>query len=87
MGSPTWTCTSTTFIDEKRTVEKIVRESLEPPFEALSSLVRLIDIGLVEVFPQGLKEKRITQCQEYIPDQDQESRPLCNAGTVHHPAC
>jgi len=45
-------------IDEKRTVEKIVRESLEPPFEALSSLVRLIDIGLVEVFPQGLKEKR-----------------------------
>jgi hypothetical protein len=45
-------------IDEKRTVEKIVRESLEPPFEALSSIVRLMDIGLVEVFPQGVKDNR-----------------------------
>ena len=45
-------------IDEKKTVEKIVRESLEPPFEALSSIVRLMDIGLVEVFPQGVKDQR-----------------------------
>ncbi len=45
-------------IDEKRTVERIVKESLEPPFEALSSLVRLIDIGLVEVFPEGAKDIR-----------------------------
>jgi hypothetical protein len=45
-------------IDEKKTVERIVRESLEPPFEALSSVVRLMDIGLVEVFPQGVKDKR-----------------------------
>jgi hypothetical protein len=45
-------------IDEKKTVERIVRESLEPPFEALSSLVRLIDTGLVEIFPQGIKDKR-----------------------------
>jgi hypothetical protein len=45
-------------IDEKRTVERIVKESLEPPFEALSSLVRLMDIGLVEVFPEGAKDIR-----------------------------
>lgn len=45
-------------IDDRRNVERIVRESLEPPFEALSSLVRLIDIGLVEVFPEGVTEAR-----------------------------
>jgi hypothetical protein len=45
-------------IDEKRTIERIVRESLEPPFEALSSIVRLMDIGLVEVFPEGAKDLR-----------------------------
>ncbi len=45
-------------IDDKRTVERIVRESLEPPFEALSSLVRLMDLGLVEVFPQGASDVR-----------------------------
>lgn len=45
-------------IDEKRTVERIVRDSLEPPFEALSSLVRLITIGLVEIFPEGAKDVR-----------------------------
>lgn len=45
-------------IDEKKTVERIVRESLEPPFEALSSLVRLMDTGLVEIFPQGVRDKR-----------------------------
>lgn len=43
-------------IDEQKTVENIVRESLEPPFEALSSMVRLIGAGLVEVFPQGKRE-------------------------------
>lgn len=47
-------------IDDKRTVEKIVRESLEPPFEALSSIVRLLDIGLVEVFPEGATDVRDT---------------------------
>ena len=45
-------------IDEKRTVERIVKESLEPPFEALRSLVRLMDIGIVEVFPEGAKDIR-----------------------------
>lgn len=45
-------------IDEQRTVERIVRESLEPPFEALSSIVRLMGIGLVEVFPQGVRDQR-----------------------------
>jgi len=45
-------------IDEKRTVERIVKESLEPPFEALSSIVRLLDIGLVEVFPEGARDIR-----------------------------
>ena len=45
-------------IDEKSTVQNIIRQSLEPPFEALSALVRLIDCGLVEVFPQGTVETR-----------------------------
>ena len=45
-------------IDEKRTVERIVRECLEPPFDALSSIVRLMDIGLVEVFPEGARDLR-----------------------------
>jgi hypothetical protein len=45
-------------IDEKRTVQTIIRQSLEPSFEALSSLVKLIDCGLVEVFPQGIIETR-----------------------------
>ena len=43
-------------IDEQKTVEKIVRESLEPPIEAMSSIVKLIGAGLVEVFPQGTRE-------------------------------
>ncbi|HOO37585.1 MAG TPA: DUF4388 domain-containing protein [Deltaproteobacteria bacterium] len=45
-------------IDELKTIENIVRESLEPPVEALSSIVKLISAGLVEVFPQGTKENR-----------------------------
>ncbi|MGC9325098.1 MAG: DUF4388 domain-containing protein [Desulfomonilia bacterium] len=45
-------------VDENKTIETLVKESLEPPFEALSSIVRLIDLGLVEVFPKGTKEKR-----------------------------
>ncbi|HPC46625.1 MAG TPA: DUF4388 domain-containing protein [Deltaproteobacteria bacterium] len=45
-------------IDDKRTVERIVRESLEPPFEALASLVKLMDLGLVEVFPEGAADVR-----------------------------
>ena len=43
-------------IDEQKTVENIVRKSLEPPVEALSSVVKLISAGLVEVFPQGSRE-------------------------------
>jgi hypothetical protein len=43
-------------IDDKKTVENIVRESLEPPIEALGSIVKLIDAGLVEVFPQGTRD-------------------------------
>jgi hypothetical protein len=45
-------------IDEKKSIEDVVRQSLEPSFEALSSLVKLMDSGLVEVFPQGTKEIR-----------------------------
>jgi hypothetical protein len=45
-------------IDEKRTVQAIVRQSLEPSFEALSSIVKLLDCGLMEVFPQGIIETR-----------------------------
>ncbi|MBN2298047.1 MAG: DUF4388 domain-containing protein [Deltaproteobacteria bacterium] len=45
-------------IDESKTIENIIRESLEPPVEALSSIVKLIDAGLVEVFPAGIKDKR-----------------------------
>jgi hypothetical protein len=45
-------------IDEKRTVQAIIRQSLEPSFEALGSIVKLIDCGLVEVFPQGIIETR-----------------------------
>ncbi|MBN1636234.1 MAG: DUF4388 domain-containing protein [Deltaproteobacteria bacterium] len=45
-------------IDERKTIEMIVRESLETPFDVLSGFVKLIDAGLVEVFPKGSKEKR-----------------------------
>lgn len=39
-------------IDNNRTVESVVRRSLEMPFDALNAFVRLIDAGLVEVFPE-----------------------------------
>lgn len=45
-------------IDGEKTVETIVRESLETPFDALNAFVRLMDAGLVEVFPRGSKEER-----------------------------
>jgi len=45
-------------IDEARTVENIVKESLETQFDALNSIVRLIDCGLIEVFPKGTKDMR-----------------------------
>ncbi|HHO77174.1 MAG TPA: DUF4388 domain-containing protein [Deltaproteobacteria bacterium] len=53
-------------IDETRTIENIIRESLEPPVEALSSMVKLIDAGLVEVFPQGKKDTRDTSIARKI---------------------
>lgn len=45
-------------INGEKTVETIVRESLETPFDALNAFVKLMDAGLVEVFPKGAKEER-----------------------------
>jgi len=45
-------------IDGEKTVEAVVRESMETPFDALNAFVKLIDAGLVEVFPKGSKEER-----------------------------
>lgn len=45
-------------IDETKSIENIIRESLEPPVEALTSIVKLIDAGLIEVFPREAREQR-----------------------------
>ncbi len=45
-------------IDETKSIENIIRESLEPPVEALTSIVKLIDAGLIEVFPRETREQR-----------------------------
>jgi len=45
-------------IDGEKSVEHIVRESLETPYDALHAFVRLMDAGLVEVFPRGAKDQR-----------------------------
>ncbi len=45
-------------IDESKTVEAIVRESLETRFDSLSAFVRLIDGGLVETFPVGSLQRQ-----------------------------
>ena len=45
-------------IDGDKSVEHIVRESLETPYDALHAFVKLIDAGLVEVFPRGAKDQR-----------------------------
>lgn len=45
-------------IDGDKSVEYIVRESLETPYDALHAFVRLMDAGLVEVFPRGAKDQR-----------------------------
>ncbi|MEA2102603.1 MAG: DUF4388 domain-containing protein [Thermodesulfobacteriota bacterium] len=44
-------------IDGTKTIETIVRQSLEAPVDVLSSFVKLIDANLVEVFPQPVKER------------------------------
>jgi hypothetical protein len=45
-------------IDGEKTVERIIDESLELPFDALSSIVKLMESGIIEVFPAGSVEKR-----------------------------
>jgi hypothetical protein len=45
-------------IDGEKSVEAIVRESLETPYDALHAFVKLMDAGLVEVFPRGAKDQR-----------------------------
>jgi len=45
-------------IDGEKSVETIVRESLETPYDALHAFVKLIEAGLVEVFPRGVKDQR-----------------------------
>ncbi len=44
-------------IDDTKTIEELVRESLETRFDALGSIVRLIEAGLIETFPRGSKQK------------------------------
>jgi hypothetical protein len=45
-------------IDGEKTVQDIINQSLELPFEALASIVKLIEAGIVEVFPRGSMDKR-----------------------------
>ena len=45
-------------IDDTKTVETIVRESLETRFNALSAFVRLLDGGLIETFPAGSLQRQ-----------------------------
>jgi hypothetical protein len=45
-------------IDGEKTVNDVINQSLELPFDALSSIVKLIDSGIVEVFPKGSMEIR-----------------------------
>ena len=69
-------------IDEQKNVECIVRQSLEPPFEALSSLVKLIESGLIEALPQGTKEPQ-DSCQlpaGSLPDEGQADLGFRPAG-------
>ncbi len=44
-------------IDENKTVETHIKESLEMRFDAISAFVRLIDAGVIETFPQGAKQQ------------------------------
>lgn len=44
-------------IDSKKTVETIIKESLEASFDALSAFAKLIDASLIEVFPKETKEQ------------------------------
>ena len=45
-------------IDGEKTAQDVINQSLELPFDALSSIVKLIESGIVEVFPKGSVEKR-----------------------------
>jgi hypothetical protein len=45
-------------IDGEKSVEVIVKESLETHYDALKAFVKLMDAGLVEVFPRGTKDQR-----------------------------
>ncbi|MCD6570566.1 MAG: DUF4388 domain-containing protein [Deltaproteobacteria bacterium] len=80
-------------IDGKKTIETIIRESLETSFDGLSAFVKLIDASLIEVFPKETKEqidasitrqafwKRIKNASVYI------LLAICIAGliTIGHP--
>jgi hypothetical protein len=45
-------------IDGEKTVNDVIYQSLELPFDALSSIVKLIESGIIEVFPKGSVEIR-----------------------------
>jgi hypothetical protein len=45
-------------IDGEKTVLDVINQSLELPFDAISSIVKLIESGIVEVFPRGSVDKR-----------------------------
>jgi hypothetical protein len=45
-------------IDGEKTVNDVINQSLELPFDAISSIVKLIDSGVIEVFPKGSMEIR-----------------------------
>ena len=45
-------------IDGEKTVQDVINQSFELPFDAISSIVKLIESGIVEVFPRGSVDKR-----------------------------
>jgi len=46
-------------INDTATIDAIVRQSLEIRFDALSAFVRLMDCGLIEVFPAGTLQRQL----------------------------
>jgi hypothetical protein len=45
-------------IDGEKTVDDVINQSLELPADAISSIIKMIESGIVEVFPKGSMEKR-----------------------------
>lgn len=46
-------------INDTATIDAIVRQSLEMRFDALNAFVRLMDSGLIEVFPAGTLQRQL----------------------------